>query len=160
MFGQSFESDFFHPKFRLCLEMSLTVFCHELVFLSSTPFHDYVWQLVFLSLNSASENIVPELGTSSKTAGGFQREAAERDGPMPRRRASPAERRLRLLTLLLRWHPPCLSRLSLRLRSNKWQQLIKHMLSITYSRARAQRHSHSPLWDYWQPSVRFPPTCL
>lgn len=32
--------------------------------------------------------------------------AAKRDSPVPRRRASPAELRLRLLTLLLRWQSP------------------------------------------------------
>lgn len=49
---------------------------------------------------------------------------------VPSRAAAPAVDSAPALTI-----PPCLSRLSLRLRSNKWQQLIKHMLSITYSRA-------------------------
>lgn len=122
-----------------CLKAKkLTVFCHELVF-SSTPSLTDFDTLVFLSPNSASENIVPELGISSKRLEVSSVGAVKPDSPVPCWRASPAEPRPRLLTPT----PLCLSRLSSRLGLNKWQQLIKHMLSITYSRALARWHLHA-----------------
>lgn len=85
-----------------CLkEKNLTVFCQELVF-SSTPSLTEFDSLVFLSPNSASENTVPELGISSKRPEVSGVGAAKRASPVLRRRASPAEPQLRLLTLPLR----------------------------------------------------------
>lgn len=82
-----------------CLkEKVLTGFCRKLVF-SSTPSLTEFDSLVFLSANRASENDVPKLGISGRRlevsgVGG----AAKRDSPVTRRRASPAEPRLRLFT--------------------------------------------------------------
>lgn len=75
------------------------MFRHELVFSSTSSLTEFD-SLVFLSPNSASENIVLELGISSKRLQVSGVGAAKRDDPL-RLRASPAELRLRLLTLLL-----------------------------------------------------------
>lgn len=123
-----------------CLkEKILTEFCCELVF-SSTPSLTEFDSLVFLSANRASENDVPKLEISGRrlevsgVGGREARQPSDSSEGVPSRAAAPA----------LHTHTPlCLSRLSLRLRSNKWQQLIKHMVSITYRSARARRYTHA-----------------